>query len=427
VKRRVLVVFPTTWDERQFAALPEDVRARYELVFDEPRDADVPWNLDVLAYVDARARTWRGRLAGVFSSSDYPGAAVAAALAHELGLPGAPPASVLVAGHKLRARELHAAALPAHVPCFAAFDPCAESSWPPEERFPCFVKPVRGSFSLLARQIEDRSALAAFVRQAQIGDFRAHYPRMAEALAARYAPAARAAGDFLAEEPLCGVQVTFEGFLSRGAVRPLGLVDSSFHAETRSFEAFDYPSRLPSAVQARIAQAAGRAAQALGLDQTLFNAEFLWDVERDRLGLIELNPRLCGQFGDLYAKVDGTSGFEVGLALACGEEPQTPLRAGPHAAAASLPLRTFRSVRVTRAPVAAALRRAEGLHPGTLIWSECGEGDELRIAPDVEDGASVRYCVVNLGGQNRADLRRRLAQVERALGYGFQPIPLAGR
>src|SRR6185503_7964073 len=126
--RRVLVPFPTAWDERQFAAIPEEERARYVLHLDVPRDEDVRWDMDVLGYIESRVRDWRGRIDGVFSSSDYPGSIAAAAIASELDLPCASPRSVLTASHKLRAREIQGAVAPEAVPRFARFDPDDERS-----------------------------------------------------------------------------------------------------------------------------------------------------------------------------------------------------------------------------------------------------------------------------------------------------------
>src|SRR5262245_63825243 len=95
----VALLFPTAWDRRQFGAGRDDV------VLLGPDDADVPAAFDVLAFVEETAAAWAGgaggrRLAGVTSSSDYPGAVAAALLARRLGLPGASPEAVLATGHK---------------------------------------------------------------------------------------------------------------------------------------------------------------------------------------------------------------------------------------------------------------------------------------------------------------------------------------
>src|SRR6185503_6749111 len=138
---------------------------------------------------------------------------------------------------------------------------------------------------------------------------------------------------------------------------------------------FHYPSHLPPAVQERMGRVACDVAVALGLERTLFNVEFFHDAARERVTLIEVNPRLCGQFGDLYAKVDGTSGFELALALACGHEVRVRRGAGRFAAAASVPLRLFRSARVVRAPGAEERRAAAAVRADTLVWSDCQAGD----------------------------------------------------
>jgi biotin carboxylase len=391
------------------------VREEYEVHLDEPRDDDVRWDFDVLGYVDERARSWRGRLDGVTSSSDYPGSVAAAAIAEALDLPGAGPRSVLGAAHKYYSRLAQRSAAPAAVPSFTLFDPADERSWP--GRFPCFVKPVRGSFSIFARRIEDRDALRAFTGSSTLADFRAHYVRLFDTLCARYAKFEHDARGFLAEEVLAGSQATVEGWIDGRGAHVLGVVDTLFHPGSTSFAGFHYPSLLPATVQEHMGRIACDVARALGLGPTLFNAEFFHEPAGDRVSLIEVNPRRCGQFGDLYEKVDGTNGFELALALACGRAPSVSRGAGAFAAAASIPLRVFRTTRLVRAPELARRQDVERRFPGTLVWSDCQSGDLLRVAGDVEDGQSVRYGVINLGGASRSDIQERRAAIERELGF----------
>lgn len=416
MKRRVLVVFPTLWDGRQLAHLPAEVAAQYELVLDEPADDEVRWDFDVDAWVAERARRWRGKIDGVFSSSDYPGALAAAALAAELGLPGAPLAAVLASAHKHAAREIAAAVVPECTPRFTLVDPDVRASWP--RAYPCFVKPVRGSFSIFARRIASEQELAQLFASPALAEYRAYALELFTRFARR-AGFTRRSDLFLAEELLSGVQVTLEGCVRAGTVECLGIVDTGFHAGTTSFARFDYPSVLPEAVQARMRALAERLVLALGLAHTLFNLELFYDAERDRIGLIEVNPRLCGQFADLYAKVDGRGGYEIALALATGAE-LPPRRPGAFPAAASVPLRTFRSVQVRRAPTAALLAEVELRHPGTLAFNECAVGQELAVRSDLEDGYSVRYGILNLGAESRCDVLEKSTRIERELGYELQ-------
>jgi hypothetical protein len=98
---RILFLFPTAWDPLQLRAARASWQGRYEPVLDEPWDHDdYGWRFDVSANVEELAQREAGRVAGVASSSDYPGIAAAALLAARLGLAGTRPEHVLLAQHK---------------------------------------------------------------------------------------------------------------------------------------------------------------------------------------------------------------------------------------------------------------------------------------------------------------------------------------
>jgi biotin carboxylase len=228
---------------------------------------------------------------------------------------------------------------------------------------------------------------------------------------------------FLAEGLLTGRQVTVEGFAGPdGEVSVLGVVDSVRHPSTKSFVRFDYPSSLSLRVRSRMEDVAGRVVRALELRSTLFNIEMMYDVRRDRIFIVEVNPRMCGQFADLYERVDGVNGYEIALALATGEKPVAKKKKGRDRVASSYPLRIFEPCRVARAPTEDDIRAAERLHPGTLVWPECAEGERLEDFESLEDGQSFRYAVVNVSAPDRGMLQRRFEEVRRALGYYFEPI-----
>jgi biotin carboxylase len=154
-----------------------------------------------------------------------------------------------------------------------------------------------------------------------------------------------------------------------------------------------------------------------------FNVELFWDEARDRVTIIEINPRLAGQFGDLYLAVDGASSYEHLLAVAAGEPVRPPPRgAGRVACAASVPLRVFEPVRVLSVPGERELARLRAEHPDARVWIEAREGQELADFTSFQDGASHRYAVVNLGADSRAALERRLQAVQRLLGFRLEPL-----
>ncbi len=417
---RVRIVFPTQWDRQQLLARPDVPAADCAVVFEGPDDADCRHDLDVLGYIDAAVANWRGSTDGVFSSSDYPGATVAAAIGTALGLPAPAPAAILRAAHKSLSRVVQQACEPAATPAFATIDVDRPVALDPRIGWPCWVKPAKGTFSVLARRIAGPDELRAFLVEPFVHEYRRDFLRIYCELARRYLGPDVDGTAFVAEQELHGRLVTVEGFATDRATAVLGVVDSVRHVRTGSFVAFEYPSTLPAAVQARMGAIARRLAQAFELRWTMFNVEMMWDPATDRIGVVEINPRMCGQFADLYEKVDGVHGYRIALELACGRDPG--VRPGPRrAVAASYPLRVFEPVRVLRVPGADDLAAACALFPGTLCWNEVRAGDVLADFHG-EDGQSQRYAVINLGAGSAAELRARRDAVVARLGYRFEPV-----
>lgn len=422
-KQRVRIVLPTHWDARQLAACRPRWESEFDLLFDEPSDDECSHRFPVLDYIDEVVRGGRGGQDGVFSSSDYPGATVAAAIATRLGLPGPHPRSVIGCGHKYHSRLFQREAAPEATPWFALVDPLHP---PADLVFPLFVKPVKGSFSQLARRIDSFEDLEAFLARPATREFFDFYMRIFDQMVASLTDFAHGGRYFIAEGILSGEQTTVEGFVCGGEVVILGVVDSILHPVTRSFVRFDYPSALPSAVQEQMEEIARRVIAASGLERSFFNVEMVHDPTSGATHILEVNPRICGQFGDLYEKVDGKNSYEMALELVTGRRPEVPRRAGAFACAASVPLRTFRPALVRRVPTPERVREVEAAHPGTLTWIECREGQLLSDFELLEDGQSCRYAVINLGAQSRDDLLSLVETLEQELGLVLEPLSDAG-
>ena len=412
--RLVAVLLPTLWDEKQLATCRGAWGAHYDVRLLGPADADVHARFDVRAFVREIAEQ-HPTLVGATSSSDYPGAVAAALLAERLARPGAAPRAVLACGHKGEARALEARVVPEAVPWWRLLEAGAQRTLPDGLRYPCFVKPARGSFSVLARQVDAEAALVAYLTHPETLAHTDEYVGIHRRLARDLGHGGPDAGCFVAEGLLTGLQATLEGWLDQDGVHVLGIVDSVMHPGTRAFARFETPSALPPRVQARMADIARRVVPALGLAQTCFNVELAWDAATDVIGLIEVNPRLAGQFGDLWQKTLGRNGYEIALALAAGDAPPRP-STGPFAFAASVPLRTFAPTQVERAPSSEQIAAVEAASPGTHVWWECAPGDVLSHFDAAGEGQGWRYAVVNLGARTRAELETKARAVVEDLG-----------
>jgi biotin carboxylase len=416
---RVFFVFETAWDRRQLELCRDAWEGKLELVFPEPSDTDCDADFDVLAFIERAVGGAFGRIDAVLSASDYPGATAASAIATRLGLPGSRPERVLRASHKYYSRRAQREVVPEAVPRFALVRPggSAQVSLP----FPAFVKPVKGSYSVLARRVKSPSELEDFLAEPEVREFTNDYLAIFNRLVAALTPFEYDGRWLLVEELLHGRLVTLEGFVCDGDVELLGIVDSVLHPQG-SFARFDYPSSLPPEVQARMQRIARLVIRQLGLDWTLWNVEMIWDAERDSVHIVEVNPRICGQFADLYQKVDGIHGYAVALSLARGIRPKLERGAGRYRLASSHPLRVLEPARVAQAPQPADVAAAAALFPQTLVWNEVATGDRLENFSRGEDGASFRYGVVNLGADTPEERKQRFAAVCARLGYAFEPL-----
>jgi hypothetical protein len=386
-----------------------------------PFDHECRWDFDVLGFIEEQAADGKG-LNGVFSSSDYPGAIVASALSQRLGLPGSPPSRILASSHKYYSRMAQREAVPDSTPWFQLVDPKRPRGGLSELHFPCFIKPVKGAFSVMSRRLDSWEDLESFLSRPSLAEFLIHYVFMFNRLMRGLTDLELDGGYFVAEDLLKGRQVTVEGYATADSVDVLGIVDSVRHAGTRSFVRFDYPSSLSRRVQARMREVAVSVVRRLGLKHTLFNIEMMYDLRRDRVFIVEVNPRMCGQFADLYQNVDGRSGYDVALALAVGEPPPEKLARTGYRVASSFPLRIFAPARVVEAPSTEKVREIERRFEGSRIWTEAVPGGRLDDFESLEDGRSFRYAVVNLAARDRDSLFQRFEEVTRALGYRFESL-----
>lgn len=225
-------------------------------------------------------------------------AVAAAAIAEKLALPHNSVASVAAARNKFRMREL-LSAQGVSVPRYQVFpvdgDPmhCAK-----QVTYPCVVKPLILSASCGVIRADDEREYAAAFR------------RVVELLTAL----GSVAGDeparwVLAEDFVAGPEVALEGLLTNGVLQPLAIFDKPDPLDGPFFEETIYvtPSRLPSDLQQRIVDCAGRAARALGLQEGPVHGEFR--VNDKGVWVIELAARAIG------GRCSRTLHFAAGMSL----------------------------------------------------------------------------------------------------------------
>ena len=159
--KKILVLFPNEWDRSELGAAR--YAGCYEFLYHGDNLFRFPGTLkllrfDPLAFIaQVVARFGRERIDGVLSTDEYVGALIAAVVARRLGLPGADPEKIALAQHKFLSRQHQKQIAPAATPDFTLVPVPARGAPLPLES-PFFLKPVKGTYSVLAARVDSPRA-----------------------------------------------------------------------------------------------------------------------------------------------------------------------------------------------------------------------------------------------------------------------------
>lgn len=418
-KPKLLVLFPKDWDRLHYAQ-PHLANA-YDVSFLGFDLFRFPENLRLLAFDAERFidrcvdQCRRQGIAGVISNHEPLGAMIAAGVTERLGLPGAGLRAIMIAQHKLAARQVLRRALPEAMPPFAGFEYTVDDPARFPLPFPCFVKPVKATFSVLARRVENFEQVREHLAFGPLELFLIRRLTRPFNALLRHVPEITVDADrMIAEGLIDGQAVSLDGYVENGAARTLGIVDEHMYPGTDAFSHFEYPSRLPPSVQARIAAVAERAIAAIGFKHGFFNVELTYDWRHDSITIIEINPRMASQMMSLYADAAGIDGYVMEAELALGRSPPPPRPRAYPGAAGSFAFRRFDD-RPARHPTPAQLARLAAEYPDARLMLYVKHGSGLRR--ELKWMGSHRYAVINLGGRDRDDLHARVRAIARLLGF----------
>jgi hypothetical protein len=409
-KRRILVIACGPFDDCMLQR--KDFLDRFhffvEEITTEPADIE-----EFISYIKGKYR--EQDLDGVLGTHDGPESTVAAIIARDLGLYGLDPIASFVCEHKYYSRLAQKSIVPFAVPEFQGLPVAGVTPQDVSLPYPFFVKPVKSAFSILAMTIPDLETLTAFLPK-----FQKHLNEVIPAFNAllhKYSDFELDANMLIAEQLLDGVQVTVEGFCWNGTVTIMGITDSIMYPGTSSFAHFEYPSRLPAAIQHRIEDIATKLVAGIGVDYSMFNIEMFYNAGSNAIHVIEINPRMSYQFSDIFEKVDGMHSYTAQLQLCQGAKPDFQKGAGQFAVAGSFVLRLFEDSRVIRVPTQKELDDVRARFPDALIIIKVEEG--ILLSDLSQDEESYRYAIVNIGGSDWEDLHTRFQEIKRCLGFEF--------
>lgn len=391
-------------------------------------DVVKPYNYpyeELLAKADARLRNFNGTVDGIITPWNFPSDTIAAVLGQRFNLPFPSLESILRCGHKYWARLEQQKIIPDYIPRFCVVNPFSENPFDEVTLdFPFWIKPIKSMGSYLGFRVNNEQEF-----HESIDVLRREIPRIGNAynLALKHAqlpPEVEGIGGnhCIVEEIITGNRQNGpEGYVYDGKVVIYGITDSLKDSRNLSFSAFQYPSEWPEHMQQKTIEITTKLVENLGLDNSCFNLEFIWNEETDELRLIEINPRISQSLSDMFEKVHGASNHEVAVDLAMGREPAYALLQGKFSCAAKFMMRCYEDAIVKRVPTAEQIAQAEALFPETGIYIAVEEGMQLSDLKG-QDSYSFEIATIMVGADSHKQLQERYQMITDTLNFEFEPV-----
>jgi hypothetical protein len=387
-------------------------------------------HIDFAALLDTaegRLDTFTGSIDAIIGYWDFPTSAIVPVLRHRRGLPGPRLEAVAACEHKYWCRVEQQQAIPEIVPRFCSVDPFAEDPLALIDiPFPFWIKPVKAHSSYLGFKIRNKADFRAClpIIRANIAHFGKPFDAFLDMVKVPGEIAGIGGCTCIAEEIIsAGRQCTLEGYVYKGETVVYGVVDSIRSGKHRScFARYQYPSRLPKRVQARMIEATRCFMRHIEYDDAPFNIEFYWNPRNNEIRVLEVNTRISKSHCPLFEMVDGESHQKVSIDLALGRRPDPPHRQGKHRVAAKFMLRIFEDGVVERVPQATDLEGFKRRYPDALIRLMVGEGTQLSHLA-YQDSYSFEIAEVFLGADSQPELLDKYRSALE-LPFRFEPAKL---
>jgi len=360
----------------------------------------------------------QSRISACVGTHDIP-SYIAAIINTKAGLPGPREIDVFECQNKYASRQRQQRIVPQCVPRFALGS--AILSGDETLPYPMFVKPVVSTVSQSSFTINSHEELAQVCEQSCHGIAKQNkiYKDVIKHGTIEH-HAMNLHDELLCEELLQGEQITVDGFAFQGTVTTFGVTKSVFLPNTLSFTRFDYPHFFADLFHKEIETITKQFVIGMGLDNTLFNIEYIVDETSGQIGIVEINTRLSFQFVYLIKQVTGYDPLEAMYSVAIGKKPnfQQFKQDGKYALCSSCVLRTHEDKIVTRVPtpeMVALLRNKYGDFNFTMLAKQGSRLSDYR-----QDTDSYRIAFVDIPGKNLSDIQRKLKDITVDLDIGLE-------
>ncbi|MDJ0518254.1 MAG: SMP-30/gluconolactonase/LRE family protein [Trichodesmium sp. MO_231.B1] len=324
----VLVICPSAHEKQLFSSPDFSAYSFHCLEYSciQTTPPKLKGKADLVAFCqDAITYAQKHQIKAVYYSFDIANL-VAAIVCQNLNLFGPAIEGVLNCFHKFYAREIDSYPPGYGVVLENEKESVIEKDIINTLKFPVFVKPVCSSYGMFCAKVDQPEQLQQVCQElaSSYKPWWEMYQNLFQEFvdARKYPLAVTSQVPLLVEELISGQPLTCDGFVYKGQVHFLGLVDT-VETQDRSVDCYAFPSQVSQAQQIAIYQRVADFIQDSCLDNSFFSAEF-WLQEQSSPILIEMNARMSATFGFLYQNSLNFNFPKAALTLAQGICPQIP-------------------------------------------------------------------------------------------------------
>ncbi len=357
---------------------------------------------------------------GVTGFFDTPNA-VAVSISHLLGKPSPSLESIVRCQNKLICRRLQEESVPENTPTFLSATDFLKGK---HSFSPAFIKPIRAAGSFGGKIIHDANELRKKIETDKRMLYQFNQPYIDAISTASndqaVLQATKDCNNYLCEEVITGQQFAVNGYIRNGEINFHGVVAEILLPNSKSFERHEYPTELSNQWLKRIKDMVYRFISHTGLDNTAFDIEFFIDFEKDKLTIIEINPRAVVQYENLYAMANGDDMLTTICALACGDVPPERQKS-KYKFCYSCELRTFDDQHILKIPDATNLSEIYASFPDVKVVNRIPPGIK-KLSESKRSIDTYRYCMISIPGNSRIEIMETLSVIKKKLDYQFSPI-----
>ena len=402
-----------------------DIKFHGLLSKEEVVDAEEIRMRDLVDKAHDQLKPFEGSVDGIIAQWDFPTTLLVPMLSNELGLRSPSLDSVLQCGHKYWSRKAQRDSIPEYTPEFQRIDPFQDDAADQVTlEYPYWFKPVVGYSSQLGFLIESREDLDEALKK-----IRAELPRMAEPFdrlidELDVDPSFRevTGAQCLAEEYLKGEEIALEGHVLNGEVTIHGSLD--MHRSEHSFTALIWRSQKSPEILQKMEDATRRFLKHINFDNGCFNCEFFWDAEKQKLSVIEFNPRISQSHSPMCILVDGRSNHEVAVDVALGRKPRYEPGGGQYEVAAKFVERVKKDGVVKKVPSEVHIAALEKQFPTAEIHLDLKEGRLLSKQNIPQDAFTYEVAEIFMGGRDLPSLEKKHRELLRELDVEIEGVSI---